>query len=147
LAQDDPLTTVSGVNTRRQARALLLEGNSAVREIVSEALSELGFDVVAAEARRDALDHLLDDPDPDMIVIDLVGDAAGGEAFLSFVAEHQELASIPLIVMTDGAEPPRTAAQAVALVKPFDADALARAVRQAMAGRATPAESPHPAAP
>jgi CheY-like chemotaxis protein len=114
---------------------MLLEGNAAVRQIVGEALGDLGFEVLPVETRRQALDHLLDDPDPDLLLVDVVDDSAGGEALLAFVAEQPELARIPLIVMTDGAGPVGVAAHAIHLAKPFDVEALGTAVVEALAVR------------
>jgi CheY-like chemotaxis protein len=114
---------------------MLLEGNAAVRQVVGEALMECGFHVLPVETRTQALDQLLDDPDPDLLLVDVVDDPAGGEALLAFVAEQPELARIPLIVMTDGGEPMGVAAHAIHLAKPFDVEALATALLEAMAGR------------
>ena len=50
-------------------------------------------------------------------------------------AEQPGLARIPLIVMTDGAEPVGVAAHAIHLAKPFDVEALGAAVLEAMSGR------------
>src|SRR5690242_6456620 len=93
-----------GVGSPR-ARVLLVERNGALRQVLVEALEELGFDVVAAGGRKQALDALLSDDDPDLLLVDLVDDAAGGERLLSFVDDHEHLAAIPVIAMTDGAEP------------------------------------------
>ncbi len=122
---------------------MLLEGNAALSEILAEALSEIGFEVVVAEACKEALDHLLEEPDPDLLVIDLVDEAAGGEALLSFVADQPELARIPRVIMTDGGEPLPSAAHAAHLVKPFYIDALAIAVRDAMTYAGRPGTTPH----
>jgi DNA-binding NtrC family response regulator len=110
-------------------------GNAAVRQIVGEARMDLGFHVPPAETRRQALDQLLDAPDTDLLLVDVLDDAAGGEALLAFVADQPELARIPLIVMTDGAAPMGVAAHAIQLAKPFDVEALGTAVLDAMAGR------------
>jgi DNA-binding NtrC family response regulator len=144
LAKDVRLPTLKGVGTRRQPRVMLLEGSAALREILGEALSELGFEVRPAEARRQALEHLLDDPDPDLLVVDVVDETTEGEALLSFVVDQPELARIPFIVMTDGSEPTGPAAHAVRLAKPFDLDALRLAVLEAMTHRAERSSGPEP---
>jgi CheY-like chemotaxis protein len=114
---------------------VLLERNTALRQLLGEALADLGFEVVPVAARKQALDHLLDAPDPDLLLVDVVDEAGGGEALLSFVAEQPELASIPIVVLTDGAEPEASQPHAVRLAKPFGVDALGTAVHEALARR------------
>lgn len=88
--------------------------------------------------------RLLNDPDPDLLLVDLLDEGAGGDALLSFIAEQPELAWIPLVVVINGAEPTGVAAHAAHLVKPFDVDALRTAVVKTMAGRSDrPAPEPH----
>jgi CheY-like chemotaxis protein len=119
-----------------------VERNGALRQVLVEALDELGFDVVAAGSRKQALDALLHADDPDLLLVDLVDDAAGGERLLSFVGEHEQLAAIPVIVMTDGAEPVEHAAADV-LVKPFGIEELRAAALGALGAAGGAAEPPH----
>jgi CheY-like chemotaxis protein len=111
---------------------LLLERDPALRQVLSEALAELALDVLSVEARKQALDLLLADPDPDLMLVDLVDETAGGELLLSFVDEQPELANIPVVIMTDGVGPSSLPAHAACLVKPFGIDALRAAVLGAM---------------
>ncbi len=112
----------------RRPRALLLEGENALRHALTDALDELGFDVLASEDRKAALAELLRHPDVELAVVDLVDAAADGEAVVSFLRDVPETASVPLIVMTDGAWA-AAPSRAVRLAKPFGLDQLISAVR------------------
>ena len=111
---------------------LLLEPDVALRQVLTEALAELGLEVLPVEARKQALELLLADPDLDLMLVDLVGESAGGKPLLSFVDEQPELAAIPVVVMTDGVAPMSVPPDAASIVKPFGIDALRAAVFEAM---------------
>lgn len=129
---DGRLTSLRRVDTEKR-RALVLEPNDALRQVLAEALRELGFEVFASEARKQGLlQFLLSHPDVDLVMVDLVDSAADGEPFGSSLAALAEAASIPLIWMTDGTRPRTFAPGAVCLAKPFDLEELLAAVRASM---------------
>ncbi len=117
----------------RRPRALLLEGEHALRHVLTEVLDELGFEVLASDGRKAALAELLRHPDVELAVVDLVDAAAEGEAVVSFLRDVPETASVPLIVMTDGAWA-AAPSRAVRLAKPFGLDQLVSAVRSCERG-------------
>ena len=127
--------------TSRVPRVVLLERNSGLRDILAEALGDLGFEVSSGSSRWEALELLLENPDPDLLVLDLVDEASGGRALLAFLAEQPETARIPVVIMTEGAAPRGERARGVSLVKPFGIEELLAATHQAMSGVAPP---PHP---
>jgi CheY-like chemotaxis protein len=118
-------------------RALLLEREDALRQVLEEVLTDLGFDVLACGARRQALTALLSHPDVELVVVDLVDATAGGEAVVALVGDLPETASIPLVVMTDG-EHATAASRAVQLAKPFGLEELVSAVRSSTRRDGTP---------
>lgn len=139
-----PVGILMGVNVRTR-RALAFEPNSALRQLLVEALGELGFEVIASEGRTEALQSLSRDPDFDLVMVDLVDRAAAGEAFVSALAALSDAASIPLIFMTDGGSPAALPRRAVCLAKPFDLDELLAAVRASMRAGAEAARAPRDA--
>lgn len=129
----------------RQRRVLLVERNPALSQLFDEALAELGFQVFAAEGRRQALDVLLEEPQVDLLLVDLVDPAAEGAALLGFLAEQRATARIPVVVMTDGEPPAGLVGRAVRLAKPFGLEELRFATEEALGGRPGPPRSAGPA--
>lgn|GEM_PF-3368141 len=116
---------------RPRLRALLLEHDDALRQLFVDALTHLGWAALAGKGRKEMLDLLLQEPDPDLIVVDLVDRQSGGNALLCFLGEQPETARIPLVVMTDG-DPAKAPPGAAWLSKPFGLEELQAAVEQAM---------------
>lgn len=114
-------------------RVVLLEQDDALRQLLVDAMTYLGCEVLAGKGRRQVLDLLLQEPDPHLIVVDLVEPQSGGSALISFLGAQPETASIPLILMTDC---PRADAppSAVRLSKPFGVEELQAALWEALYG-------------
>ncbi len=139
---------MKGVRSR-PPRALLLEREEALREVLAEVLRDLGFEVLASEGRKQALALLLEYPGVDLAVVDLVDEPAGGEALVALLGELPPTASLPLIVMTDG-EHATAPTRAIQLAKPFGLEELVSAVRSSFGGAEQPsgrrdADPPHDA--
>ncbi len=122
---------MDGVRTRPPC-VLLLEREEALRQVLTEALSGLGYETLASGGRKQALAFLLEHSGVDLVPVDLVDTAADGEAAVAFLGDQPETVSIPLIVMTDG-EHENAPSRAVQLAKPFGLEELASAVRSATA--------------
>lgn len=116
---------------RSPPRALLLEHDDALRQLFVDALTHLGCEVVAAPRRKQALELLLHEPEPDLIIVDVVDPRSEGTALLSFLGQEPESAGIPLILMTDG-NLPELIPGAVRLSKPFGLEELEAALRESM---------------
>jgi len=135
----------------RHLRALLIERNSALRQVFTEALLELDFEVTAVEGRKDALDAVLRAfSGLDVFVVDLVDPASEGGAFLALLAGQPATFGVPVVVMTDGSGASGVPEQAASLVKPFGFEELRAAIEQAFhnaralrfAGKAPSSSSP-----
>ncbi len=108
------------------ARILLVEDDSGIRDSVVELLEAEGYAVAAAANGSDALEWLAREAPPDMLLVDLVMPMMSGGELLERVRADPRLAAIPAVLMTAAIPSPRApvpAADAV-LAKPFELDAL-----------------------
>jgi two-component system response regulator CpxR len=82
---------------------LLVDDDLDIREILSEALGDLGFQVVAAANGREAL-ALVEDLEvgPSVILLDLMMPIMDGYGFLEARANDPKLAAVPVAVVTAG---------------------------------------------
>jgi len=105
-----------------EGRVLVVEDDESLREVITEALTEDGFAVRAADNGRSALEVVREWP-PDVVVLDLMMPHLDGEGFCSAIRQVDGLASLPIIVVSAA----RTAQEVgtrlgavVSLRKPFD---------------------------
>jgi DNA-binding response OmpR family regulator len=118
---------------------LVVEDERSIREIMTAALEDEGYEVRAAENGEIAL-HILDQWRPHVILLDLMMPLVNGWEFRSRQLSSAALASIPVIVMSAGqnlrAGVDELFAQAI-LPKPFDLDVMLSLV-EAMTRAAEP---------
>ena len=116
-------------------RILLVEDDSALRDVLSDILREEGYEVECAGNGREALDHLARNaPAPDLIVLDLLMPEMDGWAFRDAQRQSPRLAHIPTVVLSasyppDGPRIRALHAEAV-LSKPVGMDRLLGAVER-----------------
>ena len=79
---------------------LVVEDDSDLRDTLSDALRMEGYDVVAVEHGEAALRHLQRGLKPCMILLDLMMPVMDGWTFRSELLKDDDLAAIPVIVMT-----------------------------------------------
>jgi signal transduction histidine kinase len=72
VAAERPVALKSAGERRRDVTVLLAEDEDGVREFAIEALSELGFDVVAADGASAALELLQEHPEVSLLLTDVV---------------------------------------------------------------------------
>ena len=91
------------MNWRQQKKHILIvEDNDINRIMLGEILSE-EYQVLEAENGKVALDILMEYKDKiNLILLDLMMPVMDGYAFLEHVKQDEELALIPVIVMTQG---------------------------------------------
>jgi CheY-like chemotaxis protein len=85
----------------RPLRVLLVEDDTAVRELLNDALHEAGFDVTAVDLAETAV-RMLRTSLPDAVVLD-VGMPAGtmqGMEFLAELREHPRTRDIPVVILS-----------------------------------------------
>jgi CheY-like chemotaxis protein len=99
----------------------LADDERAVREALSEALRQAGYQVVTAANGQEALEHARRDPRPTLIILDLVMPVMDGFAFLEQRGRDPSLRSIPVIAISGqpDLEERARAAQASYIYKPL----------------------------
>jgi DNA-binding response OmpR family regulator len=113
------------------SRVLLVDDDLAIRGFLSEALEDEGYEVRTAVNGRNALE-VLDDWQPDLVLLDLMMPEMDGKAFHARVRQMERLENVPVVVMSASRTWEREAAAlgvAAAFGKPFDLDTLLTSVR------------------
>ena len=95
---------------------LIVDDDEALRDVLTEALSEEGLDVSCSANGLEALKVLRAGLRPDVILLDLMMPVMDGWGFREEQSRDPELASIPVVVVT----------AAHWLHKPIDAHAIVR---------------------
>lgn len=106
------------------AKALVIDDSSATRMILRKMLSEIGFEVEAAEDGSDALQKLEDGFTPDIMLVDWNMPVMNGYEFVKAVRAHERFDDIPLMMVTTETEMDRVLAALEAganeyVMKPF----------------------------
>ncbi len=86
-------------SAERRPRALVVEDETATREMLRRLLVGEGWDVAAAENGRAALAQL-EAAAPDLILLDLIMPEMDGFAFLSELRQKPALAATPVVIVT-----------------------------------------------
>ncbi len=78
---------------------LVVDDEDDVRQFLSMALREAGFNVVTANDGFEALEKVKKDP-PDLISLDLVMPKRSGAMFYRDIKKDKQLSSIPILIVT-----------------------------------------------
>jgi two-component system phosphate regulon response regulator PhoB len=112
------------VAPRRNELVLVVEDDSATRELYRAALRAAGYGVVAVEDGADAL-RFVEQQHPDVVVLDLDLPRVGGRDVLLELRAHPATRSIPVIVATGTSLRDFELSEDVLLLaKPFQAETL-----------------------
>jgi CheY-like chemotaxis protein len=103
------------------AKILLVEDDADARDAIAELLSEQGFEVLATDEGRKALE-LMEAWRPALVLLDLHMAGMSGGEFRAQQKRRGRLARIPVVIMT-GDPDPAVEGNAV-LAKPFTTDDL-----------------------
>ena len=124
-------------DARIDGPVLIVDDDPDIREVLAEALVDLGFEVVTAVHGRDALTLLarMAVP-PSAILLDLMMPIMDGYGFLEERTKDGALRSIPLAIVTagHGIDRARIGADTTIVRKPFDMDLLVRVLRSMQTG-------------
>jgi CheY-like chemotaxis protein len=118
-----------------RARALIVEDEDLIRLTLESLLVDEDFDVRVARHGAEALQVVVDNWVPDIILLDLMMPEMDGEEFRARQRQLPHLADIPVVVLS-GAHEVRERAQALgaaaAIAKPFDLNDVLGTLRRVL---------------
>lgn len=120
---------------RKRKSVLVIEDDPATAELISEALSTAGFELLLAREGGEAL-RLVQKRPPSAITLDLSLPGLDGRSFLLGLRANEATKRTPVIVVSSNSESLTTFERrsvAYVLPKPFDLDELRSAVQGATA--------------
>jgi CheY-like chemotaxis protein len=112
---------------------LVVEDDAGIRDALVDTLEDEGYRVTAAANGVDAFRHLQHDPRPCLILLDLMMPVMTGWEFLTRIRHQQDLATIPIVILSAVAEFQRgrpSFADLLMLPKPVSVDELLAVVQQ-----------------
>jgi two-component system, chemotaxis family, chemotaxis protein CheY len=116
-------------------RVLVVDDERPIREVLTEALRECGYEVQMAANGAEALQRL-EHWRPDVVILDLMMPVLDAGGFLRALRLHPGLAEVPTIILTaayEAHEHARRLGATVCLTKPFKLEELLEAVDKAAA--------------
>jgi CheY-like chemotaxis protein len=128
---DQLLGLIDRLVARNRQVILVVEDDEAIRAIVTEVLTEEGFDVAGARDGREALEYLHAHRPPKLILLDLMMPVMNGWQFREAQMGDPRLAPIPVVVLTAAAGAFQQAASLEVtdvLCKPLDMPTLLSAI-------------------
>lgn len=90
-------------STLPRGKVLIVEDDTDLRDALSQILEDEGYGVWSAEHGRDALERLRDGKKPCLILLDLTMPVMNGWQFREEQRQDPLLASIPVVVISAGA--------------------------------------------
>jgi two-component system chemotaxis response regulator CheY len=118
----------------KQLSILVVDDSIVTRSVLRTELTDAGFVVATAQHATEAMDALGKGEHFDLIITDFHMPGLDGAAFVGQVRHHPRYQSVPILVLTAGADDDekrraRTAGASGWIVKPFDREKLTRAIR------------------
>lgn len=115
-------------------RVLAVDDSRTMRNLLSAALSQAGFDVHLAEDGEDGLQRL-NESNPDVVITDINMPRLDGFGFIEAVRGGMQHRSLPILVLTTESAPElkeraRKAGATGWIVKPFDEVKLVAAIER-----------------
>ena len=112
---------------------LIVDDDVDIRETVAEALQDAGYDVKSASNGQEALEVLKVEPQPCLILLDLMMPVMDGEQFRAAQKTEPAWADIPVVVISAGGHCEEAAERmgaASCVKKPFRIKELFQAVQR-----------------
>jgi CheY-like chemotaxis protein/anti-sigma regulatory factor (Ser/Thr protein kinase) len=146
-----PLESANGLSTAspemkpNQDTILVIDDDSAVRDLLSRFLTRLGFHVVAAASGEEGL-RLAKQINPMVVTLDVIMPHCDGWAVLNKLKADPELADIPVIMVTvvDNETMGIELGASNYLIKPVDRDRLADLIEKHRVARSSAANNGKP---
>ncbi len=107
---------------------LIIDDDDDLRDALGELLAGKGYHVKTAANGREALSLLADDPNPCVVLLDLVMPVMDGWQFLSTVQSDPALAQLPVVIVSAHAGTHAPAGSRSILRKPFQLEELYQVV-------------------
>ena len=95
-------TPPSGNDVETRATILVIDDDDDIREVLATVLDEAGFRVMTAANGREGLERLREDPQPDVILLDLMMPEMDGYQFRAEQQRDPALRAIPTLIVTAG---------------------------------------------
>lgn len=126
------------------ASVLIIEDEPTIAMVLSEALSDEGYETRTEPDGTAGLQRLREEPLPQVVILDLFMPGLSGRAVLEAMRNDPRLAAIPVILVTGAVPrtedfPPETTYQAL-LSKPFSLEDLVTSVRRCLEEQANKAK-------
>lgn len=86
--------------TSQQASILLIEDDAAIRETITDVLSDEGYRIASASNGREGLVHLAGGPLPSLIILDVMMPVMDGIEFRRRQVSDPRTAHVPVVVMS-----------------------------------------------
>jgi two-component system, chemotaxis family, chemotaxis protein CheY len=120
-----------------QTKVLAVDDSRTMRDILSHALGEAGFDVDVAEDGEHGLEVAARFK-PDVVISDINMPKLDGFGFIEKLRKDTELGAVPILVLTTESAPElksraRAAGATGWIIKPFDGEKLVAAIRRVSA--------------
>ena len=110
---------------------LVVDDDDGTADAIAELLRDSGYDAITATTGEQALAKLRRSR-PDLLILDMFMPGLDGWQVLESIASDPQLARIPKVAMTAWPRPIELPPGVTLLRKPFEWDALARLVRNAL---------------
>ena len=144
MTATNPSASGSRADQARPPRILVADDSPEMRALLSDILSEEGYDVTVAASGARALSIMNDDP-PDLLITDLLMPGMSGFALRSLMLRRPDLAAVRVVVLSAyWHRPSETLDVAAVLEKPLNIDRLLEAVRRLTDGAAVADPPPVP---
>lgn len=109
--------------------ALIIDDSRAMRRILKQIVTGLGFDVLEAGNGKEGLETLFSSEDIGLVLVDWNMPEMNGLEFVEAVRAMPEYGTLPLVMVTTESEPARMARALIAgvdefVMKPFTPDIL-----------------------
>lgn len=109
--------------------ALIIDDSRAMRRILKQIVTGLGFDVLEAGNGKEGLETLFSSEDIGLVLVDWNMPEMNGLEFVEAVRAKPEYGTLPLVMVTTESEPARMARALIAgvdefVMKPFTPDIL-----------------------
>lgn len=134
-AASPPPADPAGHGTPAAPLVLVVDDSEDMRHLLREVLVARGYEVVTAGSSGRAL-TIMTRRVPDLVITDLMMPGMSGFSLRSLMLRRQELAAVPVIVLSAyWARPGETLDAVAVLAKPINLDRLLEAVERGLAAR------------